>query len=389
MEVNRRGTALVTGASSGIGAEFALQLARGGHGVVLVARSGDRLRELAGRLRTAYNVPADIIVRDLTEPDAARLIGAELMARDLSVDLLVNNAGFGTCGRFEEIPANRDHDQLMVNVVALVDLAHELLPGMLARGQGSIINVASTAAFQPSPYFATYSAAKTFMLNFSLALRVEYRRRGIRVLALCPGPVDTAFFDIIGTREAAVTGRMRSAETVVAAALRALDPRPRLRRARIGQRARGAPRTPPTPAPGRGHRRTDHPQSAQRRSPGSGRRSVTPRGRHSPDRWPKADHCAGRAGATRPGLARRVSHCVLANRRSANVSRSKISRARYPVAPRSTCLRRRMPDSASCSSAVRADRKETLRAFAAEREVSTGTSGSRCSKRAAAESERG
>jgi short-subunit dehydrogenase len=111
----------------------------------------------------------------------------------------------------------------MVNVVALVDLTHALLPGMLARGEGAVVNVASTAAFQPSPYFAVYSAAKTFVLNFSLALRQEYRRRGVRVLALCPGPVDTGFFDVMGTRKAAVNGSIGAVEPVVRSALRALD----------------------------------------------------------------------------------------------------------------------------------------------------------------------
>ncbi|WLQ35872.1 SDR family oxidoreductase [Streptomyces castrisilvae] len=217
------GTALVTGASSGLGAEFAAQLAAQGHDLILVARSGDRLAALAEHLSAEHGVRAEVVVQDLAEPDAARRIADELAARGLTVDLLVNNAGFGTCGRFEEIPGARDHDQLMVNVVALVDLTHALLPGMLERGRGAVVNVASNAAFQPSPYFAVYGASKAFVLNFGLALRQEYRRRGIRVLTLCPGPVETAFFDVIGTRNAAVTGSMTTPEPVVRAALRALD----------------------------------------------------------------------------------------------------------------------------------------------------------------------
>uniref|UniRef100_A0AAU2W087 SDR family oxidoreductase n=2 Tax=unclassified Streptomyces TaxID=2593676 RepID=A0AAU2W087_9ACTN len=216
-------TALVTGASSGLGAEFAAQLASQGHEMILVARSGDRLAALAERLVTEYGVRAHVLVQDLAEPDAARRVAEQLTARGLSVDLLVNNAGFGTCGRFEELSGARDHDQLMVNVVALVDLTHELLPAMLERGRGAVVNVASNAAFQPSPYFAVYGAAKAFVLNFGLALRQEYRRRGIRVLTLCPGPVETAFFDTIGTRKAAVMGSMTTPEPVVRAALRALD----------------------------------------------------------------------------------------------------------------------------------------------------------------------
>ena len=215
--------ALVTGASSGIGAEFARQLAARGHPLVLVARSVNRMRTLAAELRLTHGVPVEVIGQDLAAPDAAEHLVDALTARDLVVGLLVNNAGFGTCGRFEEIPARRDHDQLMVNVVALTDLTHALVPGMLARGGGAVVNVASTAGFQPSAYFAVYSAAKAFVLNFSLALWSEYRDRGVRVLALCPGPVDTDFFTAIGTRDAAIGGRMQTPQAVVARALRALD----------------------------------------------------------------------------------------------------------------------------------------------------------------------
>ena len=215
-------TALVTGASSGLGAEFANQLARRNHDLILVARSTDRLHQMAERIRTSYGVQADVIVQDLTAPDAAHRISAELTSRGHAIDLLVNNAGFGTAGRFEEIPPGRDHDLLMVNLVALTDLTHALVPGMLERGDGAVINVGSTAGFQPAPYFAAYSAAKAFVLNFSLALRAEYRGRGVRVLALMPGPIDTAFFDTTGT-QAAIGARMMTPEAVVRTALRALD----------------------------------------------------------------------------------------------------------------------------------------------------------------------
>ncbi|MDN3241014.1 SDR family NAD(P)-dependent oxidoreductase [Glycomyces tritici] len=216
-------TALITGASSGLGAEFATQLAARGHDVVLVARSRERLETEARRIRSEHGVNAEVIVQDLTEPDAAQLIKSELDARGRRVDLLVNNAGFGTCGRFEEIAGARDHDQLMVNVVALVDLSHALLPGMLANGGGSVVNIASTAGFQPSPYFAVYSAAKTFVLNFSLALRNEYRGRGVKVLAVCPGPVPTGFVEAIGNEKGASFGSLLPADRVVRTALRALD----------------------------------------------------------------------------------------------------------------------------------------------------------------------
>jgi uncharacterized protein len=215
--------ALVTGASSGLGAEFARQLAAAGHDLALVARSTDRMEALAATLRRTHGVQVDVIGQDLAAPDAAARVVAELSARGLSVSLLVNSAGFGTCGRFEDIAEALDHDQLMVNVVALADLTHALVGPMLARGRGAVINVASTAAFQPAAYFAVYSAAKAFVLNFSLALWSEYRDRGIKVLALCPGPVDTGFFATIGTAKAAIGGRMDNAERVVAGAIRALD----------------------------------------------------------------------------------------------------------------------------------------------------------------------
>ncbi|MFF1547394.1 SDR family NAD(P)-dependent oxidoreductase [Streptomyces sp. NPDC058291] len=216
-------TALVTGASSGLGTEFASQLAARGHDLVLVARSGDRLEELAAELTRVHGVKTHVLVQDLAQPDAGRRVARELADRSLQVDLLVNNAGFGTAGRFEEIAPDRDHDMLMVNVVALVDLTHALLPGMLERGKGAVLNVGSTAGYQPSPYLTVYSASKTFVFNFSLALRQEYRGRGIRVTALCPGPVETKFFEVIGTRNAAVAGSFTTPEPVVRTALKALD----------------------------------------------------------------------------------------------------------------------------------------------------------------------
>lgn len=215
-------TALVTGASSGLGAEFARQLATRGHDLVLVARSKDRLDALAGDLRQRHGVRADVFAHDLAAPGAAERIAADLATVGIAIDLLVNNAGFGTAGRFEEIPAGRDTDQLMVNVVSVVALTRLLVPAMLARGGGGVINVGSTAGFQPSPYFAAYAAAKTFVLHFSLALREEHRGRGLRVLALCPGPTRTAFFDTVGER-AAIGARMMPADAVVRTALRAYD----------------------------------------------------------------------------------------------------------------------------------------------------------------------
>lgn len=214
-------TALITGASSGIGAEFAAQLAADRHDLVLVARSVPAMEELATRLRAEHGVRVDVIGQDLTVPDAPERITARLAELGRTVDLLVNNAGFGTCGRFEDIDADADRRQLMVNVVALVGLTHALLPGMLARGDGGVVNVASTGGLQVAPHFSVYGSSKTFVLNFSLALWAEYRARGVKVLAVCPGPVETAFFDVIGTRKAAL-GKVRTPEFVVRSSLRAL-----------------------------------------------------------------------------------------------------------------------------------------------------------------------
>jgi len=217
-------TALVTGASSGIGAAFADALAALGANLVVVARSEQRLREIAARLQQRHGVRVEAIAEDLSREHATDAVTARLTELELEVDLLVNNAGFATQGRLETIAADRDHEQIMVNVAAVVDLTHALLPAMLAHGTGTIINVASLGGFQPAPYLAVYGATKAFVLSFSQALAAELRGRGIHVLALCPGPVTTAFFDVLGSREAAI-GQELSAEAVVATALAALENR--------------------------------------------------------------------------------------------------------------------------------------------------------------------
>lgn len=222
MYTYRGKTALVTGASSGIGAVFARELAQRGMHVVLVARSEDKLQTLATELQQRYGVRADVIVADLSREYAAQPVYDATQQRNLPIDLLVNNAGFATNGHFETLAAARDHDQIMVNVAALVDLTHAYLPAMLARGNGAIINVASTVAFQPVPYMAVYGASKAFVLSFSEALWAEYRQRGLRVLALCPGATDTGFFDVVGSDEIAL-GQKATPEAVVAQGLRALE----------------------------------------------------------------------------------------------------------------------------------------------------------------------
>jgi short-subunit dehydrogenase len=215
-------TALITGASSGIGAAFARELATRGMHLILVARSLEQLQQLANKLSQQYSVQVHAIPVDLSQPDAARQVKAAVVEHALEVHLLINNAGFGTYNHFECIDAGRDHQQVMVNVAAVVDLAHAFLPDMLKRGEGAMINVASRSAFQPTPYFAVYAASKAFVLSFSEALSVEYRHRGIRVLAVCPGPVDTNFFKVAGGQRRGA-GTKASPDSVVTATLKALE----------------------------------------------------------------------------------------------------------------------------------------------------------------------
>ncbi len=213
-------TALVTGASSGLGDAFARALAARGAHLVLVARSADRLEALAGELAARHGVRAVPIPADLARPGAVAGLSAELARREIAVDVLVNNAGFATYGPFEAASAGREGEEVQLNVAAVVDLCHAHLPGMLARGRGAIVNVASTAAFQPVPYMAVYGATKAFVLSFSEALWEEARGRGVAVLALCPGATDTAFFEVAGVR--GLFGTRARPEAVVERALRAL-----------------------------------------------------------------------------------------------------------------------------------------------------------------------
>jgi short-subunit dehydrogenase len=184
--------ALVTGASSGIGAEFARQLSQQGYEVILVARRSERMQELASRMPG----PTHVLACDLAT-DAASLAG-KVAALGLQVDLLVNNAGFGTHGRFTEIDAEREAHEVRLNCEALVTLTHAFLPAMLERGCGAVITVASTAGMQPIPYETTYSASKAFARAFSDALSGELRGTGVRALCVNPGPVPTEFQEVAG-----------------------------------------------------------------------------------------------------------------------------------------------------------------------------------------------
>jgi short-subunit dehydrogenase len=211
--------AVITGASSGLGAIFADQLAKRGHSLVLAGRDEARLSAVAQRV----NQDVELVVGDLGSDAGVDDLLARLDGRD--IDVLVNNAGFGTYGPFAEIDAGREHELVAVNVDALVRLTHAVLPGMIVRGRGGILNVASTIAFQPGPYQATYGASKAFVLSLSQALWAETRGTGVTVTALCPGPTRTGFVDALGSdvSHTAIYRHLAAPEPVVAAGLRALD----------------------------------------------------------------------------------------------------------------------------------------------------------------------
>lgn len=214
---------MVTGASSGLGTEFARQLAARGSNLVLVARSADRLAALAENLQASHPVTVTVLPADLSLPDEVSRVAAFTATTEIHV--LVNNAGFGTYGSFARLDTARDHAEMMVNAVAAVDLAHAVLPGMLARRSGGIITVASSIAFQPSPRQAVYGATKAFALTFSEALWAETRGSGVRILALCPGPVATGFTASLGDHATSsiIYRRTASPPGVVQACLRGFD----------------------------------------------------------------------------------------------------------------------------------------------------------------------
>lgn len=223
MDLYKEKTALITGASSGIGAAFAKALAAAGTHLILVARSEKKLLALASQLATQHAIRTEVIVADLSRVGAARTIFEETRQRGLTVDILINNAAFGTFGQFDTLDAEREQQEILLNVATLVDLTHHFLPSMVERRQGAIMNVASLAAFQPTPYMAVYGATKAFVLSFSEALWGEYRTKGVRILALCPGETATEFFQVLGNGYDTPLGNTETPEKVVQVGLRALE----------------------------------------------------------------------------------------------------------------------------------------------------------------------
>lgn len=216
-------TALVTGASSGLGEEFARQLAARGANLILVARRVDRLEQLATELRASAGVTVTVLPADLARPGAANELAARIDELGIPVHTLINNAGFATRARFENEDADRIQDELAVNVAAVVGLTRAFYPQLLEHGKGALVSVASTAAYQPVPNMAVYGATKAFVLSFTEALWYEAKGTGLRVLALSPGATRTEFFDVAGSQ--AQVGSMRPASEVVKLALAALDRR--------------------------------------------------------------------------------------------------------------------------------------------------------------------
>jgi short-subunit dehydrogenase len=188
-------TTLITGASSGIGEVFARKLAARGRNVLLVARSEDKLITLCNEVGRSNSIRAQYVALDLSKPESAAHLYEEAQQRGLFVDMLINNAGFGSMGQFSKLDLGRELNMIDLNIKSLVELTHLFLPPMIERRQGMIINVASTAAFQPVPFMATYAATKAFVLSFSEALWEENRAHGIKVMALCPGVTETNFFE--------------------------------------------------------------------------------------------------------------------------------------------------------------------------------------------------
>ena len=230
-EPNSSSAALVTGASAGIGSEIAKLLAARGYALVLVARREDRLTALADELAEAHGVRTETIAADLSKPTPRGRIAGQIQELGLEIDILINNAGFATGGEpFHKADPERELEQVRVDVEAVVALTSAFLPAMVERGRGAILNVASTAAMQPIPYSAGYSAAKAYVLAFSEAIHQEVRGRGVTVTALAPGPVDTDFWQIAGWEvqggksfERAVPGTLITPQQAARAGIQGLE----------------------------------------------------------------------------------------------------------------------------------------------------------------------
>lgn len=217
--------ALITGASSGIGAEFASQLAGRGMHLILAARRRDRMTELATDLNTRHGTRCHVVTIDLAEPESGHVLHEEIRRLGVDVELLVNNAGVGLIGQLETTSPEDVRKMLNLNLLTLTDLTYRFLPEMLSRGHGAIVNVSSQAAFQPVAFMGAYAASKSFILHFSEALWAEARSRGVTVMALCPGVTRTDFFDHAGAPGWLEKHSSQTPARVVKVALKSLEKR--------------------------------------------------------------------------------------------------------------------------------------------------------------------
>lgn len=208
----KKETALITGASGGLGLELARIFAREGYDLVLVARSADKLLALKNELEAAHGIRALVFARDLSEKDAATAVYAFTCGQGLSVDVLVNNAGFGDFGAYADCDWPKQYEMVQLNITALMQLTHCYLPSMLERRRGKILNLASVASFQPGPLMSVYYASKAFVLSFTEALSVELKNSGVGVTALCPGPTKTGFEQRAELSESGLFKRLKTAD---------------------------------------------------------------------------------------------------------------------------------------------------------------------------------
>lgn len=216
-------TALITGASSGIGEAFARRLAADGYDLFLVARSEDKLRSLCSELTAKHSIDADFFAIDLSKNGPDTAVFDETEKRGIEINLLINNAGFGSMGDFADLPLDRELEMIDLNIRALVGLTHRYLAPMRERKSGTVINVSSAAGFQPIPFMATYAASKSFVTAFSEAIAEENRPFGIQVLALCPGSTKTNFFDASSIDRVTTAKGQQTVEEVVETAISAMN----------------------------------------------------------------------------------------------------------------------------------------------------------------------
>ena len=215
-------TTLITGASSGIGEVFARELAKRKHNLFLIARSEDKLRDLCKELSDAHGVRADFLATDLGKPDGPTKVCEESQRLGIDIDVLINNAGFGSMGDFSQLPIERELEMVDLNIRGLVEMTHRFLAPMRERRRGTIINVSSTAGAQPIPFMSTYAATKAFVTSFSEAIAEENRPFGIHVFALCPGATKTSFFEAGKIEQPVAVKGFQTPEEVVATALAAI-----------------------------------------------------------------------------------------------------------------------------------------------------------------------